>query len=143
MILDVIKWTDKNAEILRAKNVDVENSTNIKELISDMFEVMKLGWGIGLAAPQIGKNINLFVIEHDTFKQEFINPTIESFGKKVLMHESCLSVPNLQVSIIRKDKVRIKYYDDNWNYFEKEFEGIIARIIQHEYNHLIGRLIID
>lgn len=143
MILDVIKWTDKNSDILRAKNIDVKKFINVKELISDMFEVMNLGSGIGLAAPQIGKNINIFVVKYNDFKQEFINPTIEPFGENVLMREGCLSVPDLQVSIIRKDKVRIKYYNDNWNYLTEEFDDVIARIILHEYDHLIGRLIID
>jgi len=73
----------------------------------------------------------------------FINPKIVPFGENVLMREGCLSVPDLQVSVKRPEKVFVKYYDDNWNYQEEEFGGIIARIIQHEHDHLFGKMIID
>lgn len=143
MILDVVKWTDDNSNVLRLENEDVPVKSDVLELVENMFETMIDGKGIGLAAPQIGKNINIFVVKFERYKQTFINPVIEPRGKDVLMGEGCLSVPDLQVSIKRPEKVFIKYYDAEWNYHEDEFGAIVSRIIQHEYDHLIGKLIID
>ena len=117
-----------------------------------MFETMTNANGIGLAAPQIGKSIRMFVLDTSPledeevaeFKQVFINPEIiEETGEKWLFEEGCLSIPEVRENIERKAKVRISYYDENWVEKEEEFDGIIARIIQHEFDHIEGILFTD
>ena len=110
--------------------------------------------GLGLAAPQIGKSIRLFVIDGKPaaddepsladFKKVFINAQItEKCGDFKLMNEGCLSIPHLREEVNRESHIRIKYYDENWNFHNKVFDGYKARIIQHEYDHLDGILFPD
>jgi peptide deformylase len=118
-----------------------------------MFETMHAAHGIGLAAPQIGKSIRLFVVDGTTledepemqgFKKTFINPEIlDQGGEEWEFEEGCLSIPTIREDISRKDKIRIRYVDENWNAFEEEYSGMKARIIQHEYDHIEGKLFID
>jgi len=143
MILDIVKYNQDPKGILRKLNIDVINNEHSKKLISDMFETLKASTGVGLAAPQISKNLNLFIVSYDGFEETYINPKIYSFGHSEQMSEGCLSIPNIPIIVTRKAKVRIQYHNRNWEYKQQEFDGIVARIIQHEYDHLIGKLIID
>jgi len=141
--------------VLRKVSVDIDKDCEgFDKLLKNMWQTMYETDGVGLAAPQIGKNIRLFVIDADpfaeldpkteNFKKVFINAEIiERDGEKWGMTEGCLSVPNIHEDIYREDNIRIKYYDENWEMHEEEYDGHIARIIQHEYDHLEGKLFID
>ena len=150
MVYPIVMYGDP---VLRKKAKDIEKGTDISELISDMYETMHGAHGIGLAAPQIGKGIRLFVVDGTTledepdlkdFKKAFVNPTIlKEEGEPWAFEEGCLSIPNIREEVERPEKLRIKYFDENWNAFEEEFDGMKARIIQHEYDHIEGKLFID
>ncbi len=139
--------------VLRKKAKDIEKGTDISELVNDMYETMHAAHGIGLAAPQIGKSIRLFVVDGTTledepklqdFKKAFVNPVIlDEDGEPWAFEEGCLSIPNIREEVERPEKLRIKYFDENWNAFEEEYDGMKARIIQHEYDHIEGKLFID
>jgi peptide deformylase len=126
----------------------------LEQLIDDMFETMQVSDGVGLAAPQIGKSIRLFVIdaapmaEDDEslidFKKAFINPQIiDEKGDKWAFSEGCLSLPGIHEEVNRPSDVRIQYYDRDFNLHDETYDGIKARIIQHEYDHLEGILFVD
>jgi peptide deformylase len=126
----------------------------LDQLIADLFETMYYSEGLGLAAPQIGKSIRIFVIDGkpaaeddpslSEFKKAFINPHItERSGEILPMNEGCLSIPNLREEVMREAFVKINYYDENWQFHDEKFEGYKARIIQHEYDHLDGILFPD
>lgn len=127
---------------------------NLKGLIQDMFDTMIHSDGIGLAAPQIGLSIRLFIIDasplaedhpelHD-FRKVFINAhIIERTGNPTLYNEGCLSIPNIREDVERPESVLIRYVDENFKPHEERFEGVAARIIQHEYDHLDGILFTD
>jgi peptide deformylase len=136
-----------------ASDVDKEYP-ELQKLIDDLFETMYFSEGIGLAAPQIGKSVRIFVIdgkpyEEDepelaNFKRVFINARItEKNGDSVPMNEGCLSIPGLREEVLRPSHIRITYFDENWNPCDEVFEGYKARIIQHEYDHLDGILFTD
>ncbi len=139
--------------MLRKRATDIKEGTDLTDLIKDMYETMHAAHGIGIAAPQIGKSIRLFVVDGTTlddeptlvdFKRIFVNPTIlDETGDEWDFEEGCLSIPNIREDIARPEKVRIKYFDENWKAHEEEFDGMKARIIQHEYDHLEGKLFID
>jgi peptide deformylase len=110
--------------------------------------------GMGLAAPQIGKSIRIFVVDATSladedpslanFKKAFINPKLQVLGEEtIVMNEGCLSIPKIREDVDRHNRVKITYYDEDWNFYEEEFEGLKARVIQHEYDHLDGILFID
>ena len=129
-----------------------EIDDSLVELVADMFETMESLKGIGLAAPQIGKSIRMFIAdaspledeEIGDWKQVFINPEIiEEFGDDWAFEEGCLSIPNIREDVIRPEKLKIHYFDENWNEFTEEFEGMQARIIQHEFDHIDGILFTD
>jgi peptide deformylase len=142
-------------QVLRNTAEDIDrNYTGINELINNMFDTLKSANGVGLAAPQVGLAIRLFIIdtteagddypEEQKMKKTFINARIiELFGDDWLFNEGCLSVPDVREDIIRKSKVRIKYLDVDFNEHEDVFDGIASRVIQHEYDHLEGVLFID
>ena len=126
----------------------------LDKLIEDMFETMYESDGVGLAAPQIGKSIRLFVIdgspmaeddpELEGFKKAFVNPTIlTETGNKWPYAEGCLSLPNIREEVDRPANITIRYYDTDFNEYTESYDGIKARIIQHEYDHLEGVLFID
>lgn len=150
MIYPIIVYGDA---VLRKRATDIKEGTDLTELIKDMYETMHAAHGIGLAAPQIGKSIRLFVVDGTTlddeptlvdFKRIFVNPTIlDETGDEWDFEEGCLSIPNIREDVARPEKVRIKYFDENWKALEEEFDGMKARIIQHEYDHLEGKLFID
>ena len=126
----------------------------IKELITNMFETMYNADGIGLAAPQIGLDIRLFVIDleplaednpqYSGFKKVFINPKIvESIGELVKMEEGCLSLPGINETVEREEKNRIQYLDENFTPHDEVYGAFFARCIQHEYDHIEAKLFID
>ena len=139
--------------VLRKKAKDIEKGSDIFELVQDMFETMNAAHGIGLAAPQIGKSVRLFVVDGTSvedepelagFKKTFVNAEIiDQQGEEWPFEEGCLSIPNIREEIFRKQKLWIRYYDENWNQHEEEYSGMKARIIQHEYDHIEGKLFID
>lgn len=131
----------------------------LKELISNMFETMYSAQGVGLAAPQIGKSIRLFVIDASPFaddeedeeaqalkdfKEVFINAQIEEeSGEEWGFEEGCLSIPTLREEVYREETIRIRYFDGQFKEHVREFSGYAARIIQHEYDHIEGKLFTD
>ncbi len=136
-----------------AKEID-PGHPNLQQLLADMFETMYKADGMGLAAPQIGKSIRIFVVDGTSleeedpamkdFKKAFINPKILHLdGDTQVMNEGCLSLPKLREDVDRHNKVKIRYHDENFNMLEEEYEGLKARVIQHELDHLDGVMFID
>ena len=133
-------------EVLREKAMPIEKVTDeIKTLIGDMFETMVEANGVGLAAPQVGKKLRLFVAAaDDDVKRVFINPQIVSTSEEVGDYEEgCLSIPGVYESIRRPVRVTVQALDENGKPFTLEADGLLARIIQHETDHLDGILFID
>jgi len=127
---------------------------DLEQVIADLFETLYKSEGLGLAAPQIGKSIRIFVIDGKPvgndepgladFRRVFINAHItEKYGDPELMTEGCLSIPNLREEVSRDSHIKINYYDENWHIHNEEYDGYKARIIQHEYDHLDGILFTD
>lgn len=145
MILEIIKYTDFNSNKLRLKNIDVKKENPfLQELITNMFETLdSTKNGVGLAAPQVGHNLNLFVIKTSYFQDVFINPEIHLEGLNIQGLEGCLSLPDLNIPVSRRERVKVRYYDRNWVLRMMEFKEQLSIIIQHEYDHLKGKLIID
>lgn len=151
-ILPIVTYDDS---VLRQKTERVmENSESLQDLISDMFETMYNSNGVGLAAPQVGELIRLFVMDADAVTDEleetnlgpmvFINPKIiELSGEDVKLEEGCLSIPDVRDDVKRPLNVKLQYLDGNFNEQESEFTGWISRIIQHEHDHLEGVLFLD
>jgi peptide deformylase len=141
--------------VLRKEAEDIdEDYPDLQQVISDLFETMYNSEGLGLAAPQIGKSIRIFVIDGTPvaddepsltgFKKAFINAHItEKCGELQPMNEGCLSIPNLREEVNRESHIRIEYYDEDWVFHDEVFDGYKARIIQHEYDHLDGILFTD
>ena len=141
--------------VLRKVSTEITSDyPNLKELIESMFETMDGSEGVGLAAPQIGLSIRLFVIdtalfgedhpEVKGFKKVFINPKIiERSEVQNIYNEGCLSIPSLREDVERPESVTIKYSDENFVEHEEFYDGIIARVIQHEHDHLEGILFTD
>ncbi|NLA48967.1 MAG: peptide deformylase [Bacteroidales bacterium] len=141
--------------VLRKTAEDIgKDYPELQQLIDDLFETMYRSEGVGLAAPQIGKSIRLFIIdgtpyaeerpEFANFKKVFINARItEKSGDPELMKEGCLSIPNLREEVSRDGHIRIQYHDRDWVFHDETYEGFIARVIQHEYDHLDGILFTD
>ena len=150
MIYPIIMYGDP---VLRQKAKEIEPGTDLKQLIEDMYETMHNASGIGLAAPQIGKSLRLFIVDGTIieeepgmadFKKVFINPVIlEEFGTPWEYEEGCLSIPNIREKISRKENLKIRYFDADWNVQEERFDGMKARIIQHEYDHIEGKMFVD
>lgn len=129
---------------------------NLQGIIDNMWETMYEASGIGLAAPQIGKAIRLFIVDtkqmkdkkkeekKEGIKKVFINPVIlEEFGNLWYYEEGCLSIPDIRGEVERKSGVKISYLDENFESREEIFEGMEARVIQHEYDHIEGKLFIE
>ena len=139
--------------VLKKRAAEIEKgSIDINELAANMFETMQNAQGIGLAAPQVGKSIRLFVVDGAPLEEEemldfrkiFINPTIlEEYDEKWAFEEGCLSIPGIRENVSRNGKLRIRYVDEQWQEHEEEYDGMKARIIQHEYDHLEGVLFTD
>ncbi len=136
----------ENNPILRQKSTPIKNITEeILNLINDMTETMKKVDGVGLAAPQVGKNIQLFVVNPKLSKKYiFINPEISKMSKKTkTIEEGCLSMPGVYKKIPRAKSLKTKAIDENGKEFELKVKDLFARVIQHEIDHLNGILIID
>ncbi len=141
--------------VLRKVAVEVDKDyPGLNQIVDDLFETMYNSEGLGLAAPQIGKSIRIFVIDGSPisedepeladFKRVFINAEItEKSGDFKLMNEGCLSIPNLREEVNREAHIRIRYHDENWEFHDEAYDGYKARIIQHEYDHLDGILFTD
>ncbi len=157
MILPIVAYGDP---VLKREADDIDRDYDgLDELIDNMFETMYSAQGVGLAAPQIGKSIRLFIVDASPFgedeedpeavkvadfKEVFINAEIvESSGESWVFREGCLSIPNIREDVRREPQIKIRYYDRNWELQEKEFDGYAARIIQHEYDHIDGVLFTD
>ena len=152
MILPVYVY---GSPVLRKIAVEVDkNYAGLNAFISDLWDTMYNSDGVGLAAPQVGKSIRVFVIDAapmsdddpalKNFKKTFINAKIvERSGDDCPFTEGCISIPHIREEVYRPPTVRIQYYDENWEYHDDSFEGIPARIIQHEYDHLEGILFVD
>ena len=141
--------------ILRKVTKDISNDyPDLKLLLVNMFETMYKAEGVGLAAPQIGLEDRILIIDLSpyskddpscmNFKKVFINAQIiECDGEDMNVEEGCLSVPKIHEKVMRKNRIRIQYMDDNFQLHDDIFEGFKARVIQHEYDHLEGRLFVD
>lgn len=150
MILPIYAY---GSPVLRKKGEEITpDYPELKVLLDNMYETMYNSDGIGLAAPQIGLAIRLFVIdgspiegiEPEGFKQTFINPQIiDEKGEPWKYEEGCLSIPGIRESVMRKPDLTIRYMDENFKQHEKSFSGMAARIIQHEYDHIEGKLFVD
>lgn len=152
MILPIFTY---GQPVLRKVASDIdENYPKLQELVANMFETMYNANGIGLAAPQVGLDIRMFVIDlaplaednprFADFKKVFINAEILSGSEEtVSMQEGCLSIPGVNESVIRPAKIRIRYFDENFVEHEEEYDDFFARCIQHEYDHIEGVLFID
>ena len=155
MILPVIAF---GHPVLRKVGVTIAaDYPKLTSLIIDMFETMYHAHGVGLAAPQVGLAIRLFIIDASPFdedeedkpkqvgfKKVFINAEIlEESGEEWSFSEGCLSIPEVREEVTRKPVIKIRYQDENFNTIEETYDGILARIIQHEYDHIEGKLFVD
>jgi peptide deformylase len=162
MILPIVAYGDP---VLKKEAGEITKEyPELGALIENMFETMYEASGVGLAAPQIGRDIRLFITDGspfaeeleegeepdpraegiENFKQVFINPTIvEESGEEWCFKEGCLSIPKVREDVFRKEKIRITYYDANWEFKDEYYDGYAARIIQHEYDHVEGVLFTD
>ena len=159
MILPIIAYGDPVLRKL-GKSIDKEYPA-LESLLKNMFETMYGAKGIGLAAPQIGLPIRIFIVDAtpfkddeeleleernflSTFKQVFINAKIiDETGDEWVFNEGCLSIPDVREDVFRNETVKIEYLDEKFEKHTKEFSGIAARIIQHEYDHIQGILFTD
>ncbi len=159
MILPIVAFGDP---VLKKKGkIITKDYPELENLIANMYETMYNAYGVGLAAPQIGLAIRLFLVdtspfaeeesfdedekaELKNFKQTFINAEIlEEDGDEWVFNEGCLSIPRVREDVFRKPKITIKYQDENFKEHTKTFDGLIARVIQHEYDHIEGVLFTD
>jgi peptide deformylase len=160
MILPIVAY---GSPILRKVAQDIEaDYPGLAKLIEDMWETMYFSNGVGLAAPQINKSVRIFVMDSvqiienlepeereeypgdEGLKEVFINPHIIAFdGKEWPYNEGCLSIPKVREDVVRPTSVTIEWLDENFQLKEATFSGITARVIQHEYDHLEGKLFID
>jgi len=134
---------------------------NLKQVITNMYETMYNAYGVGLAAPQVGLAIRLFIVDTEPFsdseglteaeqekvkgfKQTFINAKmLKEEGDEWAFNEGCLSIPDVREDVYRNEKITVEYYDEDFNKKIESFDGIIARVIQHEYDHIEGILFTD
>ena len=137
-----------------AKDIDAEYP-ELKTLIHNMWETLASSEGIGLAAPQIGRDIRLVVIdldllkedmpEYTDFKKVYINPYIVEYddSEKQSSEEGCLSLPAIHEKVVRPTRIHVKYMDEDFNSHDKWVDGYLARVMQHEFDHLDGKMFID
>lgn len=159
MILPIVAYGDPVLKKV-ADKID-KDYPNLSELIENMYETMYNAYGVGLAAPQIGLSIRLFLVDASPFaddeeltedereslkdfKKTFINAKIlEEEGDEWVFNEGCLSIPDIREDVFRKPKLTIQYQDENFNTYTETYDGLIARVIQHEYDHIEGILFTD
>lgn len=157
MILPIVAYGDP---VLKKPAVEIEKDfPKLDELIANMYETMYNAKGVGLAAPQVGKSIRLFIVDGTPFSEDaeteeeaamadfkkvFINAKITSEeGDEWKFNEGCLSIPKIREDISRKSKINISYVDQNFVPHKESYKGLAARIIQHEYDHIEGKLFTD
>ncbi|KQN34391.1 peptide deformylase [Pedobacter sp. Leaf41] len=149
MKLPIVAYGDP---VLKKVGTDIdEDYPELKELIANMFDTMYYANGVGLAAPQIGLPIRLFIVdtgeEEDGtpgYKRVFINARIvEETGEPWSFNEGCLSIPDIRENIMRKPNIKVNYFDENWVEHTEDVDGLPARVIQHEYDHIEGKLFTD
>ncbi len=152
MILPIVAYGDP---VLKKKAKDIDkNFPKLDELIANMYETMYSAQGVGLAAPQIGVSIRLFIVDAKPFekddaqlaifKQTFINPQLlTENGDEWKFNEGCLSIPGIREDVMRKPVIHLRFQDTDFKLHEQTFEGVAARIIQHEYDHIEGILFTD
>lgn len=141
--------------VLRTRSVDIDSDyPELQQFIADMWETMYHADGVGLAAPQVGRNIRIIVIDANSiadedpslegFKKVLINPYIKQMeGAPVLLKEGCLSLPGIREEVPRKPDIDIEYYDESFRLHKEHWSGMKARIVQHEFDHLEAILFID
>lgn len=152
MIYPIVAYGDP---VLRKKAVAIEKGTDVETLANDMLATMDQAQGVGLAAPQIGKSVRLFVVDFSQHLQEqgsskegrkvLINPVlrVDETIPNTSFEEGCLSIPGVSVEVPRHEKIVISYFDTAWQRHEEEWTGFPARVMMHEYDHLEGKLHID
>lgn len=159
MILPIIAYG--HPVLKRKAEVINKDYPKLNELIENMFETMYNASGVGIAAPQIGLSIRLFIVDTNpfaeddslsdndrnqlkSFKKIFINPIIiDEKGDEWSFEEGCLSIPNIREGVLRQKQITIQYHDENFNKHTDSFDGLLARVIQHEYDHIEGVLFTD
>tara|TARA_Y100000996_G_scaffold410385_1_gene392662 strand:- start:2384 stop:2923 length:540 start_codon:yes stop_codon:yes gene_type:complete len=144
-VLEVVHYGDP---ILRKKCNSVKDFSKLESLLNDMFDTMYEENGIGLAANQVGFDMNLFIIdisgiEEDEKTRVFINGEIINSEGESWFEEGCLSIPDIRLNVKRPDIIKFKYQDEKGQEFEEDFDGLLARAIQHEVDHLNGVFIVD
>ncbi len=152
MIIPIVAYGDP---VLRELAQDISKDyEGYSEFLQNMWDTMYDADGVGLAAPQVGRAIRLFVVDASTFADEapkladfkkvFINAEIlEEYDEEWVFNEGCLSIPGVREDVKRKSKIKVKYLDEHFNEHTEEFDGMAARIIQHEYDHIEGVLFTD
>ncbi|MBC2845667.1 peptide deformylase [Winogradskyella flava] len=159
MILPIVAYGDPVLK-KKAKEID-KDYPKLNELIESMYETMYGAYGVGLAAPQIGLPIRLFLVDTEPFSEDdelsekdreqmknfrktFINAQIlEEEGDEWAFNEGCLSIPDVREDVFRQPKIKIQYQDENFDTHVEQYDGLIARVIQHEYDHIEGVLFTD
>jgi peptide deformylase len=165
MVLPIVVYGDP---VLRKVGVDIDKDyEGLEQLIKDMFETMYKAKGVGLAAPQIGRAIRLFIVDTEpfaesdddddddeftpeqrkelkAFRKVFINARLLSeTGEEWKFNEGCLSIPRIREDVSRNAEIEIEYYDEHFKKHVEKYKGVIARVIQHEYDHIDGKLFTD
>jgi len=167
MVLPIVAYGDP---VLRKVGVEVtKDYPDLEKIIADMFDTMHHALGVGLAAPQIGKAIRLFIVETkpftdsdedeeeeddeftpeerkqlESFRKVFINAKIVTEeGEEWVFNEGCLSIPKIREDVLRKPEIHIQYYDEHFKFHDEKYDGLIARVIQHEFDHIEGKLFTD
>ncbi len=159
MILPIVGYGDP---VLRKKGEELsKDHPNLKDIIANMYETMYNAYGVGLAAPQVGLAIRLFIVDTEpfsdddelsaeeqellkSFKKTFINAKIvKEEGEEWGFNEGCLSIPEVREDVYRQEKITIEYFDEDFNKHTDVYDGLIARVIQHEYDHIEGILFTD
>ena len=153
MILPIVAY---GSNVLRSACKEIDSSySNLDQLIENMFETMYAASGVGLAAPQINKSIRLFIVDTSPFKDDdspdhvvckkiFINPKITSItGESWSFSEGCLSIPEVREDVKRLSEITIEYFDKDFNKHTETYDGLNARVILHEYDHIEGILFVD
>ena len=159
MLLPIIAYG--HPVLKRKAEVINKDYPKLLELIDNMFETMYNANGVGIAAPQIGLSVRLFIVDTNpfsedeslsdedrselkSFKKIFINPKIlDQNGDEWSFEEGCLSIPNIRESVFRQESIKIQYFDENFTQYIESYDGLLARVIQHEYDHIEGILFTD
>ena len=158
MILPIVAY---GTPVLKKKGTDITPEyPAFDQLLENMWETMYAANGVGLAAPQVGIGIRLFIVDASPFadddalteeeqqqltgfKKVFINPQIEESGEEWAFNEGCLSIPDVREDVYRQEEIQIRYWDENFKEHQEVYTGLAARVIQHEYDHIEGVLFTD